>query len=515
MKNNKRIIVLTIIGVVALLISILGATYAYFVVGTTNNFKTPKIEASTGELGSVTLQTGSNLYLNLTRVNMSEENQGSYYATKSEEGSASTTIQSVTIGKTNVEGNGTYNCNYTLKVTNEGTLKEALTESGVVTLVVGGQKYDVYSTSFPLTISGTLNGLTEKNSEAIKAYLEFKNTDKEQNAIANKNMTLTFSATTFSCTAEENESTTLVNKLINNVSSDVLWESTLEDDGYRFVGTDPNNYICFGTSDKDACTSDTDKYMYRIIGIFEDEAGNKHAKLIKKEALNTAYVWNSDYFTDVDWNNSDLYKGLNGSYFLTNTSYPYMQDAEWTDKISTWNYTMTNTKSYENYSTNSVYGPDYNYETGKTMYLHELNRNGKANESCYWSSSTSADCNVGEWKNLSTKISLMYASDYALSLGSDALSYTSYSNYSTLKTGWMHISNNDSGTPSSYEWTMSRYGKLSNGVYRAWYVYSNGSVNYDGVYNTFAVRPVFYLESNVELATKSGDGSITNPYLIK
>ncbi len=505
MKNNKRIIVLTIIGVVALLISILGATYAYFVVGTTNNFKTPKIEASTGELGSVTLQTGSNLYLNLTRVNMSEENQGSYYATKSEDGNASTTIQSVTIGKTNVEGNGTYNCNYTLSVTNTGTLKEALTESGVVTLVVVGKEYDVYSTSFPLTISGTLNGLTEKNSETIKAYLEFKNTDKEQNDIANKNMTLTFSATTFSCTAEENESTTLVNKLINNVSSDVLWESTLEDDGYRYIGTNPNNYICFGTSDKDTCINDTDKYMYRIIGIFEDEAGNKHAKLIKNTYIG-ANRWALNYRINVEWANSELYKGLNGSYFLTNTEYPYMQDGEWTDKITTWNYTVTNTIGQENYNANSVYGLNYYYNSSQTIYLHELNRSSKSNETCYYDDTNTADCNVGDWKNLSTKISLMYVSDYVLSLGSAALNYISSSNSSDLKKGWL--------LSGAQEWTMSRMGLVSSS-YEVYMVRSSGMANhfYAG-YSNGVPRPVFYLESDVELSTNSGDGSITDPYLI-
>ncbi len=507
MKENKKIIILTITGVVALLISILGATYAYFIVGTTNNFNTPKIEASTGELGSVTLQTGSNLYLNLTRVNMSEENQGSYYATKSEDGNASTTIQSVTIGKTNVEGNGTYNCKYTLKVTNTGTLKEVLTESGVVTLVVGGQKYDVYSTSFPLTISGTLNGLTEKNSETIKAYLEFKNTDKEQNDIANKNMTLTFSATTFSCTAEENESTTLVNKLINNVSSDVLWESTLEDDGYRYIGTNPNNYICFGTSDKDTCVNDTDKYLYRIIGIFEDEAGNKHAKLIKKEALNTAYIWG--YV--IDWSSSSSYEGLNGSYFLSNTEYSYMQDTNWINKISNWNYTLVNTKSCQNYTPYDVSGVSYKSVTAQLVYLHEMNKPSKSSQAC----SSTVGCNFGEWKNLSTKIGLMYVNDYMLSLGSDALTYGSSSNSSDLKTGWMHISNNDGASPTPYgfEWTISYDGEYG-GASSPYTITKSGEVS--NAPNTISgdIRPVFYLNSDVELSTNSGDGSIINPYTI-
>lgn len=63
----------------------------------------------------------------------------------------------------------------------------------------------------------------------------------------------------------------------------------------------PNNYICFGTSDKSACTSNQSKYMYRIIGVFDDEQGNQHVKLIKKEALDSAMVWNEDRWTSINW----------------------------------------------------------------------------------------------------------------------------------------------------------------------------------------------------------------------
>ena len=103
-----------------------------------------------------------------------------------------------------------------------------------------------------------------------------------------------------------------------------MWDSPLEGDGYRYVGENPNNYVCFGTTDKATCTGNTDLYMYRIIGIFEDDSGNEHLKLIKKETLDTSYAWHSDSSADTDWNESDLYKGLNGNYFLTNICKIYL-----------------------------------------------------------------------------------------------------------------------------------------------------------------------------------------------
>ena len=128
-----------------------------------------------------------------------------------------------------------------------------------------------------------------------------------------------------------------------------------------------------------------------------------------------------------------------------------------------------------------------------------MNRTGKTNT-------------VGEWTTPSAKIGLMYASDYALSLGSSALTLTVLSNTSTLKTGWMHQSNNDT-TKSSYEWTLSRLGARSGGI-AAWLVHSDGGVSNSYVNYSYGVRPVFYLTSDVNI-TSDGDGTLENPFIIQ
>ena len=298
-----------------------------------------------------------------------------------------------------------------------------------------------------------------------------------------------------------------------------IWDSTLEDDGYRYVGTNPSNYICFGTTDKDECISDTDKYMYRIIGIFEGTDEKQHLKLIKKEALNTPYSWNSSFTANVDWDESDLYKGINGSYFLTNTEYSYMQNSVWLNKIEIWNYTSTNTLTYENYSNNSVYGPYYYHTSVKSSYLNELNRDEKSKGICSFDSNNTANCNVGSWKIVSGKISLMYVSDYLLSLGSEMLEHTNFDYYGTFKTGWIHLSNNDSsslsttkiGPPNYGEWTMTRYGADNRGVHYAYELTGPGPINSYSTHIGISARPVFYLTNDIEL---KGEGMIDNPYII-
>ena len=242
--------------------------------------------------------------------------------------------------------------------------------------------------------------------------------------------------------------------------------TTMEGGLYRFQGTSANNYICFGTSDKSTCTGNTDAYMYRIIGI--NSSGQ--LKLIKKEALNTAYVWYSSHRTDITWPNSDLFTGLNGSYFLSNTTYV---PSAWSSKIATTSWKYGDTSSEGNYN-------------GSTIYTIE---NG-------WSTTTSA------------KIGLIFIHDYYYSYASGG----NPGSYSNAKTSWLHLSKNDSGASSTTEWFMSRYGY--DGKYaKAWCVTSSGYVSSEYLSSDYAVRPVFFLISDVQYV--SGSGTLADPIIIK
>ena len=296
------------------------------------------------------------------------------------------------------------------------------------------------------------------------------------------------------------KSTNFADQLIDSGN---LWQSGLEGDGYRYTGsgavgtsTNPNNFICFGTTDKVACTANQDKYMYRVLGVFSDSTGNNHVKLIKYKQLGK-YVWNANDLTDKSWENSGMYKGLNGSYFLTNTTYDYLQNTTWLEKLENWTWSAVNTKTK---TSDGSSGPNYyNSLTPSQIYLHEMNRSTKTST-------------VGEWTNPVAKIGLMYASDYTLSLGSSALAITgsTYANKDLLKTGWFHQINNDT-TYNFGEWTLSRDGAGS-GYFLAWYVDRYGGVYNNTVTSSGAVRPVFYLTSNQ--AILGGNGSLDDPFMI-
>ena len=94
---------------------------------------------------------------------------------------------------------------------------------------------------------------------------------------------------------------------------------------------------------------------------------------------------------------------------------------------------------------------------------------------------------------------LMYASDfgYAISGYTGNLSYSSAN--SQMVNNWLF--------GQSYEWTMTAY---SSSI--PVYVSNFGGLHYNIVYLGFAVRPVLYLQSNVNKL--SGDGSIASPYTL-
>ncbi len=243
----------------------------------------------------------------------------------------------------------------------------------------------------------------------------------------------------------------------------------LEGGMYRYQGNDVMNYICFGTDNQTDCLNNKNKYMYRIIGIKE----NGQMKLIKNTSI-SSNAWHNNYNDNTAWPDSDLFKKLNGTdpdnitpIFIDSTTYDYMaKNTTWYNKVAWTEWKYGDTTSNGSYK-------------GETIYATE-----------------------NAWTNVvSAKVSLMYIHDYyyAYAVGGAPGSY------SNAKTAWIFL--------GSTEWTMSRYGyNSSSSRYNAWRVDSNGKVDWGSLTNSYAVRPVFYLESSVEIT--GGTGTIADPFMI-
>ena len=275
---------------------------------------------------------------------------------------------------------------------------------------------------------------------------------------------------------------------------------------YRYQGTRDivdNNYICFGTSDKDTCIKDQDHYMYRILGITDDGK----LKLIKNTAIrednNKYFTWHNSNNSG-EWNVSDLFKRLNGQHdilsniFLESKEYPYLQNDTWLSKIenSDWYQGFI---SY--YLSDSDANTIYQFESGKkeTKY-RELLEDGSTKE-------------VVEKFSLlkNVKIGIMNMTDYNYANQKDG--YNCYGAGLNCSQNWLHVFSNK----KIEEHLMTHYGE-SRGNYASLLIYYNYSVTSDGyimdggITDTKIVRPVFYLTNSINL---TGLGTIDSPYIIK
>ena len=254
------------------------------------------------------------------------------------------------------------------------------------------------------------------------------------------------------------------------------------DNSYRYAGANPNNYVCFG-SNASTCPSDN---LYRIIGVFGLEV-----KLIKwdyanRNLLGTLAGYYGDYgqfdsyykgnYTSVDvymWNPSGSNTWDNNNSFVnTNLNINYLNNigSEWAKLIATHIWYVGGNTSQD--------------ETPKTYYDSE-------------STGTT-------WNG---KIGLMYVSDYGYAVSpdySDAWTETLWLDYdSNINYNWMHM--------GLYEWTISRRSSTSSQALR---VISRGELSDGPVTGTgSAVRPVFYLNSDVQYV--SGTGSQSDPFRIE
>ena len=265
------------------------------------------------------------------------------------------------------------------------------------------------------------------------------------------------------------------------------------DNSYRYSGLNPNNYVCFG-SDASTCPSDN---LYRIIGVFGNEI-----KLIKADyANNNLLGTNGDYATYIFDENSSSYENYKGRHNSVNTYYwNYVnKDSTYatTSYYNVWRYSQLNTVNLNtNFLElfNSVWqqlienhtwivGGCGSLNTAQLVFQNEINN---------------PNSEVGSTE-YTAKIGLMYVSDYGFAASPDywTTNIGSYNNTVILNTNWMYL--------GLREWTITR---------RASSTYSSYTVYYSGyAIGKFveriesAIRPCFYLSSDVQYASGSGTQS--------
>ena len=265
------------------------------------------------------------------------------------------------------------------------------------------------------------------------------------------------------------------------------------DNSYRYAGANPNNYVCFGSTET-SCPTDN---LYRIIGVFGDKV-----KLIKYDYANSnllgengeysrdtyskskfstykgelttinRYYWNLSTQTNT-WSESSLNKVNLNTNFINNIR------SEWASKIDTTTWKVGG-NTWANIGT-SVPATAYQNEIVNPV-------------------TTNTTDSKTEYK---AKVGLMYVSDYGFAAAPSAWTLVGWDSDSTkdyrtaTNINWMYMGLD--------EWLISRN---ADGSGSAFLVDNYGRVSYGSVSgDNYGVRPSFNLLSSVTYVSGSGTSS--------
>ena len=476
MKSKKQAIILSVIASIALLVLIVGATYAYFQAsGGTGTSANLKVTTYTTDVFNFEVGSDISIYADATS-----------FASGKGNASGNTFAKAILTAnnKTNTATEHYYLylniSNNTFTYTqNENTPELLLT----ITDASGNAVTDITSLAYKTVTDGrgtSISGYDITNKSGLITLFNNKeitasptktdewnitvtlvNYDKDQNKNAGKSFSakLMIQKKAYKQTLVEYvKSQYTGTQGENNI---YYHDSTLAngtgDNSYRYAGASEsvNNYICLG-SDAVTCP---DANLFRIIGVFGDQTKVIRAKSVGDQKWDTN---NSN-----TWSNSSLNTYLNGTYLTSlGTLADKIATTTWKVGGGTWSNIATSVP--------------------KTAYQNEVGSSA---------SSTTVD----------KKIGLMYVSDYYYSASPSAWTLVGYNSNDATKdyraaktTNWLYL--------GSYEWTISRSSDATN---FAFLVYSTGFVYLDLVTYSYAVRPSFNLLSSTTYV--SGSGSMSDP----
>ena len=488
-KNEKKVLWLSFLGVLTFIAVVVGATYAYFQAQGGGSANT-NVNVQTATTDNLSFQVGESI-----RLTANQEDFGSGAGNKS-----GSTTASATLTANNATNNATRNYYVYLDITSNNFEYTTVDDQAELLLKItdpdgaevttlgslerktsgGVTGFDITTSTGLITIADNYE-ITSTGTVTQEWQIEviFANLDSDQNANTGKS----FSATLM--IQEEAYEYTLADVCPDggNLASCIADLNTLAGDGagnlyyhdgigsytnadqeagdysYRYSGADPNNYVCFGATGADCQDEDN---QYRIIGVF-----NNQVKLIKATSYGN-YAWDADSVNTWDESTKpDIYTTLNETYYNTLGN-------EWQNLIaeSTWQVggmALSRTNTAKQYY-------DVEVGTGQSGYEETM------------------------------KIGLMYVSDYGYGASPEKWTTALYANnYRTHN--WLYL--------SSFEWLISRTtARTTGGTDSAFSVVSGfiGSVLSGIVGNSYVVRPSFSLTSTATIS--SGTGTSSDPFVL-
>ena len=223
----------------------------------------------------------------------------------------------------------------------------------------------------------------------------------------------------------------------------LIQTNAVNENGYRYEGSDPDNYIQMEKTDGT-------KETWRIIGLLPDGANGENVIRVRKLGYETAAY---DTNNTSNWSKTTLYSQLSSIYSLAN---------------------YKNTVNYK-------------------MYIGQLSTLYNLTSTSLYNAERTSGVYTGS-------VGLMYPSDYGYAvLASDCVRTTAVLNYgsssSCKKNNWLYQGSN------SWQWLIT-----AASAYGAYYILESGDVGNRSISNFGSFSPVMALKSDV-LVTGSGTQS--------
>ena len=518
--DNKKIKIVSIISVIALALTLVAATYAYFVAQTGEGAQTDiKINANT--VDTFTFEAGSALNLSLNQENFAS-GKGNQRGTTFAKAMLSAN------NKTNTATEHYYlylnisNNTFTYSIDNntpeillsikDGSNNEITSVSGLTYKTVTDGKgasikgFDITTKKGLVTILNNREiTTTSTKTEQWNVTVTFVNYNANQAGNAGKSFNAKLMI--------QKEGYTLAEYVVSQYSGtqgengiyyhDASLANGAGDNSYRYAGASEsvNNFVCFGSTTS-PCPTDN---LYRIIGVFGENnhgvTGKQLVKLIKYDYATSNLLGTDGDYLGTSAPDSTYYKGSLSSIDR------YYWNYKATNKASnTWSTSLLNKINLNTNYLNNIGTTWSNLIEDATWKVSGHSTESVTPSEMYTSEITNATKTYGPSDGTS-KIGLMYVSDYGFAASPSAwtTNLVSYdgndANGTSIKTiNWMYM--------GYFDWTIS---PASSDSYHVFYLSNRGHVNNISSYGGYGSRPVVYLKASVLYAGGSGtkDSPIT------
>ena len=519
--DNKKIKIVSIISIIALALTLVAATYAYFQAQTGEGAQTDiKINANT--VDTFTFEAGSALNLSLNQENFAS-------GKGNQTGTTFAKAMLTANNKTNTATEHYYlylnisNNTFTYSIDNntpeillsikDGSNNEITTLIGLTYKTVTDGKgasikgFDITNKKGLVTILNNREiTTTSTKTEEWNITVTFVNYNSNQAGNAGKN----FSAKLM--IQKEEYKPTLAEYVVSQYSGTqgengiYYHNSSLAngagDNSYRYAGASEsvNNFVCFGATTS-PCPTDN---LYRIIGVFGENnhgvTGKQLVKLIKYDYATSNLLGTDGDYKGTSAPDSTYYKGS-----LSKVDTYYWNYKATNNASNTWSTSLLNKINLNTNYLNNIGTTWSNMIEDATWKVSGHTTSEVTSSEMYTAEITNATKTYGPSDGTS-KIGLVYASDYGFAASPSAWTETLFNydgndaNGTSIKTiNWMYMGN--------YDWTISPYSSLGSVFIFDFhgYVYSSFASN------GYSSRPVVYLKASVLYAGGLGtkDSPIT------